>query len=176
MRIVSLILYYLLASKLFSSYVPGGKIFNALRVVLLKNILPMGEGCEIQPHVYVGKGRNIRIGSYCQINEGVRLLDVTIGDYVMIAPFVNILGGKAHSYDRTDIPMIKQEETYKGSVIVEDDVWIAINAVILAGVRIGKGSIIAAGSVVTKDVPSYSIVGGIPAKIIKYRTTSTETK
>jgi len=63
----------------------------------------------------------------------------------------------------------KKEAWSKGPIIVEDDVWIGTRAMILSGVRIGQGAIIAAGAVVTKDVPPYSIVGGNPAKIIKYR-------
>ena len=57
----------------------------------------------------------------------------------------------------------------KGDIIVEDDVWIGYGAVIMSGVTIKQGAVIAAGSVVVKDVPAYSIVGGAPAKIIKYR-------
>lgn len=57
----------------------------------------------------------------------------------------------------------------KGDIIVEDDVWIGENSVILSGVHIGQGAIVAAGAIVTKDVPSYAIVGGVPATIIKYR-------
>ena len=61
------------------------------------------------------------------------------------------------------------EAISKGDIIVENDVWIGYRATILSGVNIGQGAIIAAGSVVTKDVPPYAIVGGVPAKVIKYR-------
>ncbi|EMF49988.1 Acetyltransferase [Streptococcus parauberis KRS-02109] len=63
----------------------------------------------------------------------------------------------------------KFEAFSNGNIIVEDDVWIGTNAIIMSGVTLGKGSIIAAGSVVTKSVPAYTIVGGIPAKVIKER-------
>ena len=63
----------------------------------------------------------------------------------------------------------KREAWSKGPIIVEDDVWIGTRAIILSGVRIGKGAVIAAGTVVTKDIPPYAIVGGNPAKIIKFR-------
>ena len=61
------------------------------------------------------------------------------------------------------------ETNTKGDIIVEDDVWIGIHAIILSGVHIGRGAIIAAGAVVTNDIPPYAIVGGVPAKLIKYR-------
>ena len=63
----------------------------------------------------------------------------------------------------------KQEGVSKGNIIVDDDVWIGFRSTILSGVHIGQGAIVAAGSVVTKDVPPYAIVGGVPAKVIKYR-------
>ncbi|ELA7570041.1 CatB-related O-acetyltransferase [Vibrio alginolyticus] len=64
----------------------------------------------------------------------------------------------------------------KGEIVIGNDVWIGVNAIILSGVKIGHGSIVAAGSVVTKDVPDYSIVGGNPAKVIKYRFEKHEIK
>lgn len=164
-----IILYYVLASKLFSSFFPLGGLFNAIRVFVMKRFMLVGEGCKIQPHVYVGRGENITIGSFCQINEWVRLIDVKIGNYVMLAPHVNILGGFVHNYERNDIPMVFQKEVYKGPVIIEDDVWIGINSVVLAGVTISKGAIVGAGSIVTKDVPPYSIVGGVPARLLGNR-------
>ena len=69
-----------------------------------------------------------------------------------------------------DLILVEKISSFsKGNIIVEDDVWIGSNCVILSGVKIGKGSIVGAGSVVTKDVEPYSIVGGSPAKLIKYR-------
>ena len=61
------------------------------------------------------------------------------------------------------------EATSKGNIVIDDDVWIGYGATILSGVHIGQGAVIAAGAVVTKDVPPYAIVGGVPAKVIKYR-------
>jgi acetyltransferase-like isoleucine patch superfamily enzyme len=67
-----------------------------------------------------------------------------------------------------DIPMKEQGVTQKG-VVIEDDCWIAANSVILDGVRIGRGSVVAAGAVVSRDVPPFSIVAGVPARVIKNR-------
>jgi maltose O-acetyltransferase len=93
---------------------------------------------------------------------------ITIGKYVMIAQNVMIIGGN-HNVSRTDIPMMLQGEGKQGPIIIEDDVWIGAGVIILTGIRVGKGSVIGAGSVVTKDIPEYSIAVGNPAKVIKSR-------
>ena len=72
--------------------------------------------------------------------------------------------GICSAYDRN-----KNEAVSKGDIILDDDVWIGYRAIILSGVHIGQGAIIAAGAVVTKDVPPYAIVAGVPARIVKYR-------
>lgn len=101
-----------------------------------------------------------------------------IGDYVSIAnKVVFILGGNHQTNTFSTYPFYSKlinlkpeaDSLTKGPIIVENEVWIGYGALILSGVRIGKGAIIAAGSVVTKDVPAYSIVGGNPARLIKYR-------
>lgn len=74
-----------------------------------------------------------------------------------------------HEMSRRDIPMRLQGDSVSKPVVIGDDVWIGARSIILKGVHIGKGAVIAAGAVVTKDVPEYAIVGGVPAKVIKYR-------
>ena len=77
---------------------------------------------------------------------------------------------RSHNHNRIDIPMIQQGFEDDHEIIIGDDVWIGTNVTILSGVyKIGNHSIIAAGAVVTKDVPDYAIVGGVPAKIIRMR-------
>lgn len=133
------------------------------------------KGCKIDkntsisPNVRIkGKfemGRGSSIAQNCSIsgeNAGV-----FIGENVMIAPNVVIVAFN-HGFADIEIPMAKQKNT-EGSVIIEDDVWIASNCTIGKGVKIGKGSIIGANSFVNNDVPPFSIVGGIPAKLIKSR-------
>ena len=99
-----------------------------------------------------------------------------IGNYCSIAPGVYfILGGEHHIDTISTYPFKvkcfgdKSEALSKGNIVIKDDVWIGLNAIICSGVTIGQGAVIAAGAVVTKDVMPYSIVGGNPAKIIKYR-------
>jgi len=89
----------------------------------------------------------------------------------MMAPDVIILS-KNHEYGSLDRPMRAQGEQAEKPVIIGDDVWIGTRVVILPGVNVGKGAILAAGAVVTKDVPEYAIVGGNPARFIKSRAGS----
>jgi acetyltransferase-like isoleucine patch superfamily enzyme len=85
----------------------------------------------------------------------------------MMSPRVSIYA-ENHLFDHPELS-IKEQGVKREFVKIEDDCWIAANTIILAGVTIGRGSVIAAGSVVTKDVPPYSIVGGVPAKVLKSR-------
>lgn len=93
---------------------------------------------------------------------------VVIGNSVLIAGNCYIGGGR-YIADRLDIPMMEQGVYTKGPVVIEDDVWLGAGAVVLDGVRVGKGCIVGAGAVVTKDLPDYAIAVGVPAKIIKMR-------
>ena len=92
----------------------------------------------------------------------------SIGNDVMIAPNVSILN-RAHEFRSVDISMVDQGVSELLNPIIEDDVWIGRNAIILPGIKIGKGSIIGAGAVVSKNVEQFAIVGGVPAKLIRYR-------
>lgn len=123
---------------------------------------------EFQDNVYIGNGTRVRIGKCCKINEDVFLQGATIGNYVMIAPHVTILR-KLHTTDSKEVPMILQGEVEGAIPVIEDDVWIGRNAIILPDVHIGNGSIVAAGAVVTKDVEAYTVVGGVPAQLIRRR-------
>jgi maltose O-acetyltransferase len=112
---------------------------------------------------FIEIGERSGIGIDCDIPS-----DTKIGCFVMMGPEVVILN-QNHCFDRLDIAMIFQGATNNESVVIEDDVWIGRRTLILPGVRIGKGAIVGAGSVVTKDVLPYAIVGGNPAKVIKMR-------
>lgn len=111
-------------------------------------------------------GNNIRINSNTCIgaSDGGKII---IGDNVLIAQNV-ILRASDHGHSSIDIPIIQQGHT-GGEIIIEDDVWIGANSVITRNVRIGAHSIIGAGSIVTKNVEPYSIVGGSPARLINKR-------
>jgi acetyltransferase-like isoleucine patch superfamily enzyme len=115
----------------------------------------------------VGDGSNIGAFAYIGCSGCIEL-----GKNVMMGPRVSLMA-ENHNFDRTDIPM-KEQGVSRSFIKIEDDVWIGANTTITAGVTVGQGSIIAAGAVVTRDVPSFSIVGGVPAKILRSRTQRSE--
>lgn len=135
-----------------------------------KQDVHIGEFSEIKDYVIIQCYGYVKIGKYCQINPFTVLYAgaIEIGNYVMIAPHCMISSGN-HDYKQTDKPMRLAGDLTKGPIIIEDDVWIGANVTITDGVRIGKGAVVAANSCVIKDVPSYAIVGGVPAKIIASR-------
>jgi len=121
--------------------------------------------------------RNIHIGNDVFIGPGASFMAfvsyIKIGDKVMFGPNVTIRGGNHSTHiigkymaDYTNADKLPEDDQ---PVIIENDVWIGTGAIILKGVRIHRGAIIAAGAVVTKDVPPYSVAGGIPARTLKFR-------
>lgn len=143
---------------------------------------------EIYRHLFLSVGKNftfdpngqysystIKAGDDVYIGPGALFQasesGIHIGNKVLFGPKVSIIGGD-HNTTQLGRFMFDVTEKLKHNdkvVIIEDDVWIGTGAIILKGVRIGRGSIVAAGAVVTKDVPYYSIVGGVPASVKKWR-------
>lgn len=111
-------------------------------------------------------GKNSHINQYCCIwaSENSKII---IGDDVLMGPGVKIFSSN-HTTKTTAVPMNVQPFVEK-DIVIGNDVWLGSNSVVVSGVKIGDGSVIAAGSVVTKDLPEYVIAGGIPAKPIKNR-------
>lgn len=157
----------------FTVYPGGGIIGQSTR-----NQIIFDEGVSLHGWLIVnGKGK-IRIGKYSSIGPGsvIRALtSVTIGNYVMVSSDVYIQDSNGHAVD----PMERRRDflTTSGGrhvlvsdskpIVIGDDVWIGRRVMIMKGVTIGNASIVGAGSVVTHDVPEYSVVGGNPAKVVK---------
>lgn len=132
-------------------------------------IIDSYQGVNIERGAYFGNGRGLIVGKNsglgvnCQIQRPCK-----IGDNVIMAPDCIIFTAN-HRSDRTDIPISMQGTEEKKMVTIGNDVWIGQRVTIMPGVTIGDGCIIATNAVVTKDVPPYSVVGGVPAKVLKSR-------
>lgn len=139
-----------------------------IRYFFLRRIAnSVGKNINIEQRVVFGEELEIGDNSTIGFNSDI-YGPVKIGKNVMLGPEVAIYTHN-HAHDDIDIPMIYQGYTQNQPVIIEDNVWIGRRVLIMPGVHIGTGAIVAAGAVVTKDVNSYSIVGGNPARHIKFR-------
>lgn len=145
----------------------GEACFVSPQAIVLPDQLALGDRSYIAGGAIVRSTRLIT-GSDCSMNSySVLSGDITMGNGVRIASHASLYGFN-HGYAVTDVPVFRQPLTVKG-IVIGDDVWIGANAVILDGVRIGSHSIVAAGAIVTRDVPAYGIVAGNPAKLIRSR-------
>lgn len=156
-----------------------GRIVNKIIVVPIKltSVGSHGRAVHFGRHVRFYGISNVDLGSDVSLGERNLLMctraKIHIGDHVMTGPGVTMITG-GHRMDIKDRPMtsISNEEKLPENdqdIILEGDNWIGANAIILKGVTIGEGAVVAAGAIVTKDVPPYSVVAGVPAKIIKNR-------
>ncbi len=129
-----------------------------------------GKHIFVMDNVIFENFRNMEIGKWVFINHHTNFstpLGMKIGNYVMIGPYC-LFASVHHKFDGWNKPMLLQKPEMH-PIVIQDDVWIGAKATILGGVTIGRGAIVAAGAVVAKDVEPYSIVGGVPAKLIKFR-------
>jgi galactoside O-acetyltransferase len=122
-------------------------------------------------YLYAQDGGSVRIGNDCSVNTNVQIGAtpgrVVIGNYVMIAPNVVL---RAANHDLRRDTVMRHQPSIAGEIVVEDDVWIGSNAVVTADVRLARGTVVAAGAVVTQSTEPYSIVAGVPARKIGERS------
>lgn len=153
--------------------------FLGLKPVLLKIILwfqvnliykfrSVGYGCRLGKDIFVypyrvSLGDRVYIGRYAYLDG-----DITVGDHCMISSSVAFVGGD-HKYDQEGVLMIDSGREHWAKTTLQNDVWVGYGAIIMNGITIGEGAIVAAGAVVCKDVPSFSIVAGVPARVIRMR-------
>lgn len=169
LRKIAYAIYLILFKNTPEDYRPYSLFFPALRRALVSTYLKkcgknlrVKSKAEISPNSTVGN--NSELGSGCLIQS-----NVSIGNDVIMGPDVKIYS-RNHKFDSLDQPIRLQRKNYYKTKI-GNDVWIGANVLILAGVEVGDHAILAGGSVVNKNVPDYAIVGGNPAKVIKYRNT-----
>lgn len=125
--------------------------------------------CLKEMHVLMGEGTYANFGFVVTVNPEAADYRIIIGDRVSIAPNVTLISESLpnNSPHLANLDYVKKNLVKDEKIIVEDDAWIGASVTILPGVRVGKGAIIGAGSVVTKDVPAYTVVAGVPAKPIR---------
>lgn len=124
----------------------------------------------VQPRVTIIQSNNFTVGRNCAINTGSYINakgGISFGDNVLVGANVTISSGR-HPIEGKNPPVFERP-TEPLPIIVEDDVWIGANAVIMPGVTLKKGTVVGAGAIVTKNTEEYSVVAGVPARIIKYR-------
>jgi acetyltransferase-like isoleucine patch superfamily enzyme len=140
----------------------GIRLGNGVTIARYSMIKATGVLGNLGVGLSVGAGSNIGEYSFVGAAGGV-----TIGARVAIGQRVSF-HAENHRYSDDTVPIKEQGVTRQG-IVVEDDCWIGSGAIILDGVRVGKGSVVAAGAVVNRDVPPYSVVGGVPARVITLR-------
>lgn len=128
----------------------------------------LSHGCLVSPDLIAREFSYI--GPACIVGAKVEL-----GAYAMLGPRVSIVGGD-HVFDVPGTPVIFSGRPELKPTVIESDAWIGCGAILLAGVRIGRGAIVAAGAVVTKDVPPYEIHGGVPARRLRDRFPNEEAR
>lgn len=142
------------------------------KFIVIRSLKKRGKnigGCynlDAYDHRLIEIGENVFIGENANFATNV---GIKIGDYVMFGPNVMILGGD-HNFRIIGKPMFKVKSGgINKQVIIEDDVWIGARSIILKGVKISEGTVLAAGSIITETSIPYSVYGGVPARFIKWR-------
>ncbi|MBI9008550.1 MAG: transferase [Tenericutes bacterium] len=167
-KVISYIVYRCFAKHLPTSFSRIGFISKKLRYISAKGFLDScGENVNIEKGANFS--RRIDIGDNSGIGVRATITGKTIiGKNVLMGPEC-IIYTRNHNYMNSEILIREQKKSVEKPVIIGDDVWIGGRVIILPGVHIGVGAVIGAGAVVSKDVPSYAVVAGNPAKVIKYR-------
>jgi len=140
---------------------PGGVEIGAGTLVMHGAVLHVYNFRGL-PHAGIRIGRDSLVGEYCVIRGSG---GVSIGDRVYLSPAVHIYSSN-HVFDDPDVCFVEQGITTQG-VVIEDECWIGAQVVILDGVRVGRRSVVAAGAVVTEDVPPHTLVAGVPARVVR---------
>jgi acetyltransferase-like isoleucine patch superfamily enzyme len=155
----------------------GAHVFIGDRVIIYRDYeggpVELGDGVELNPDcvIEIGRGGSVIIGAHTYIQTRCQLTSVAapirIGRGVLIGPNCAF-----YPYDHgidPGQPICSQPNTTKGGIVVDDEAWLGFGVIVLSGVRIGKGAVVGAGSVVTKDIPDNAVAVGVPARVVKKR-------
>ena len=170
MRKILLMLYYALLQRIPMQPMLGYRMGYALRRWCAGRLLRhCGKDVIVKDHCYFGNGSRLTVGDRSQLGSNARLNgDITIGDDVLMGPDV-VMMATSHEFARLDTPISLQGAKPEESIVIGNDCWIGTRAIILPGVHLGNQCIVAAGAVVTRSFPDRSIVGGVPARLLKMR-------
>lgn len=175
-RTVALVLYYAVAQRLPDYSFPKGNAFRTVRALACKSFFgSTGEWINVEGGVFVGDGRDVHLGDGSSIGHGSRMYGAQVGRDVMIGPECVFLK-ENHAFGDISRPIRAQGYTGVTPPVIEDEAWIGERAIILPGRTVGRGAIVGAGSVVTRNVAPYSIVAGNPARVIGHRTAITPSR
>ena len=170
MRWIAVLLYYTI-------YVVRGCTNRFLSFFYKKMLRGCGSNVRFSALTSDFTYRNVTIGNDVYIGPHALFLctesQIFIGNKVLFGPHVTIIGGDHRITDvgRFIYDVLDKHPEDDQDVHIEDDVWIGTNTTLLKGVTVGRGAVVAAGALVVKDIPPYAIVGGVPAKVLKYRFT-----
>jgi maltose O-acetyltransferase len=172
-------LYYIVARNLPPSYSSSflGDVSKKCRSLVCKQFFHYtGRNVNIEHGAYFGSGRLVEIGDNSGIGVDCHVPnDIRIGNDVMMGPEVLIINrNQDHRFDDISKPIRLQGHEDSFPVVIEDDVWLGARVIILPGIKIGRGAVIGAGAIVTKDIPPLAICVGNPARIIRFRNDSKE--
>lgn len=169
------------------SYLVAGlrRLQTYLQIWGKKSFLTVGEGLHVGKGTRLWAPSSLTIGNFVYIGKDVNIeANCHIGDFCLIANRVAIVGRHDHDFTALGYPVrfspwvgsqTKKSRFYEDKAMIGDDCWLGYGAIVLTGVSVGKGSIIAAGSVVTKDIPEYSIAVGVPARVVGSRFADNKT-
>ena len=115
--------------------------------------------------IFIGNNSNVANNSLLHSETSLRL-----GENVLVGAYSYLVAGGTHGDEDTDLPIMHQASRSKGGILLEDNVWLGANVKVLDGSRIGRDTIIGAGSVVTGEIPEFSVATGIPARVIRKRS------
>jgi maltose O-acetyltransferase len=170
-RMVKFAIYYGVADKLPYSLTAGlGPMAKRVRRWVAEDLFDHAGGrINIEKGAWFGSGRGISVGDRSGLGLDCLVMGpLTLGQDVMVGPRCMFIS-QAHNTGDVSLPMTDQGMAEDRPIVVEDDVWFGAAVIVLPGVRVGHGSVIGAGSIITKDVPPFACVAGSPARVVKYR-------
>lgn len=170
MKRILLFTYYIILQRIPMQPMPFYRIGYKLRYYVARRLLrKCGTDVIVKDHCYFVNGSRLTVGDRSQLGSNARLNgDITIGDNVLMGPDV-VMMATSHEFARLDMPIYLQGAKPEEPIVIGNDYWIGTRAIILPGVHLGNQCIVAARAVITRSFPDRSVLGGVPARLLKMR-------